>query len=131
MRPFPEVVHTVGQGAIDAYAALSGDCNPLHVDPDYAAAGPFGGVIAHGPIALQVVWEAVAGWLGGSGVPPGVCLDVANRAPTRLGDTLTCRAEPPTVHAGDVVLSIAVVGQDGVEVLQALLVVPRGIVPPD
>ena len=45
--PFPEVTHVIGREEIDAYADLSGDVNPLHMDPRYAATTQFGTVIAH------------------------------------------------------------------------------------
>jgi acyl dehydratase len=40
---------------IEAFANLSGDFNPVHLDPDYAARyTPFGGVVAHGALILSV-----------------------------------------------------------------------------
>jgi acyl dehydratase len=128
-RPFPAVTHVVDQQAIDAYAQLSGDFNPLHVDPEYAAAGPFGTIVAHGPIALQTVFEAVTGWLGLDRVPPGVLIDVAYRAPVRVGDAITCTGAEPSDHAGDLAVQATCVNQHGEEVLQALIVAPRSLVP--
>ena len=88
--PFPRVSHTVTTTEIDAYAARSGDRNPLHVDPAFAAAGPFGTIVAHGPIGLQTVFEALTRWLGAEQLPPGGLADVAFRGPVRAGDTITC-----------------------------------------
>lgn len=123
--PFPTVTHHVGRETIDAYAELSGDYNPLHMDPTFAAAGPFGAVIAHGPIALQVVFEATARWLGTDELPVGVTIDVAFRGPTRIEDRITCRAQAPLAHGGVVAVPVTCVNQDGALVLEALVVVPR------
>ena len=128
-RPFPEITHTVGRDEIDGYAELSGDFNPLHMDPEYAAKTQFGTAIAHGPIALQTLFEAVAKWLGGDRLPSGVRIDVAYRGPVRIGDSVTCRAERVDDHAGDVTVHARCVNQDGADVLQALVVVPRQAVP--
>lgn len=127
--PLPEVSHTVTQETIDAYAALTGDFNPLHIDPGYAATTPFGGVIAHGPIALQTVFAAVARWLGADVVPTGVLVEAAYRAPVRINDTITCRGEEPFDFAGAVVVRASCVDQRGTEVLQALVLAPRGLAP--
>ncbi|GGN22481.1 MaoC family dehydratase [Streptomyces fuscichromogenes] len=45
--------HTVDQAAIDAFAALTGDHQWIHVDPGRAAASPFGSTIAHGLYSLS------------------------------------------------------------------------------
>jgi 3-hydroxybutyryl-CoA dehydratase len=128
-REFPEVTHVVGRAEIDRYAELSGDYNPLHMDPDFAAATQFGGVIAHGPIGLQTVFDAVARWMEVDAPPPGVRIDVLFRGPVHLDDAVTCRAEAIQDHAGDVVITTRCSNQDGGEVLQALVVVPRHMAP--
>lgn len=42
------------QDQIDMFAKISGDCNPLHINPDYAAKTPFGRPIVHGFFAGAV-----------------------------------------------------------------------------
>ncbi|GAB3081952.1 MaoC/PaaZ C-terminal domain-containing protein [Nocardioides zeae] len=43
------------QEEVDAFAALTGDENWIHVDRERAARGPFGGTIAHGYLTLALV----------------------------------------------------------------------------
>ncbi|MEV0234481.1 MaoC family dehydratase [Nonomuraea sp. NPDC050786] len=45
----------ITQERIDAFAAATGDHQWIHVDPGRAAAGPFGGTIAHGYLTLSLV----------------------------------------------------------------------------
>lgn len=44
----------VDQARIDLFAAATGDHRWIHVDPARAAAGPFGGTIAHGYLTLAL-----------------------------------------------------------------------------
>ena len=44
--------HRITREAINAYADLSHDHNPLHVDDIAAAVSPLGGVVAHGFLLL-------------------------------------------------------------------------------
>lgn len=46
---------TVDQKRIDAFADATGDHQWIHVDPEKAAAGPFGTTIAHGYLTLSLV----------------------------------------------------------------------------
>lgn len=45
----------VTEADIVAYAALSGDYNPVHLDPDYAAKTPFKVRIAHGILSAGYI----------------------------------------------------------------------------
>jgi len=45
----------IDQERIDLFADATGDHQWIHVDPDRAAQGPFGGTIAHGYLTLSLV----------------------------------------------------------------------------
>lgn len=91
-RPAP-VVRAITQAQIDAYAAASGDHNPIHVDPAFATATPFAGTIAHGMLVLALIGEIMFGAFGERWLASGK-LKVRFKAPTRPGDTVTASAEP-------------------------------------
>ena len=82
------LTRTVTQAQIDAYAEASGDHNPVHVDPAFAAATPFGGTIAHGMLVLALVGEALHATRGDAWLRAGR-LKVRFKAPTRPGDTVS------------------------------------------
>jgi acyl dehydratase len=46
---------TVDQAQIDAFAHATGDHQWIHVDPERAAAGPFGTTVAHGFLTLSLL----------------------------------------------------------------------------
>ena len=46
---------TIAQPRIDAFAAATEDLQWIHVDPERAAAGPFGATVAHGFLTLSLV----------------------------------------------------------------------------
>jgi 3-hydroxybutyryl-CoA dehydratase len=107
------MIDQVTQAGIDAYAELSGDFNPLHVDAEAAAASEFGGIIAHGPIALHGFFRAATGRLGRDALPAGSTVAVVYRAPTRPGDEITCELRDG--EGGEVEADC--VNQDGVTVV--------------
>ena len=45
----------VDQPRIDAFGEVTDDRQWIHVDPEHAASGPFGGTIAHGYLTLSLV----------------------------------------------------------------------------
>lgn len=50
----PTEWHTLTQTEIDGFADLTGDHQWIHVDPERAAAGPFGTTIGHGLFTLSL-----------------------------------------------------------------------------
>ncbi len=48
---------TIEQSRIDQFAQATGDHQWIHVDPQQAAAGPFGATIAHGFLTLSLLPE--------------------------------------------------------------------------
>ena len=68
---------------IDRYAALSGDRNPLHIDPEYGRASPFGSTIAHGLMTMALAAQAMRHWGDGAEI------DIAFIGPVRPGEEVT------------------------------------------
>ena len=47
--------HTFSQGEFDEFARLSGDNNPIHVDPTFAARTRFGRTVSHGMLLYGLI----------------------------------------------------------------------------
>ena len=95
------------------YAALTNDHNPLHVDPSFAATTPFGGPIAHGTMALNLLLTGIE-----QSVADAFRIDqvqVRFVAPTPLPNRLVTRAVLEDDGTG--AYSVAVTRDDGTEVL--------------
>lgn len=50
----PTEGRVVSQAVVDAFADLTSDRQWIHVDPERAAGGPFGGTVAHGLLTLAL-----------------------------------------------------------------------------
>ena len=79
---------TITDEDIRAFAELTGDHNPVHLDDDYAAGTRFGRRIAHGMLGASLISATLANELPGRGA---VYLSQSLRfiAPVLPGDTVT------------------------------------------
>ncbi|MCQ8191626.1 MaoC family dehydratase [Streptomyces rugosispiralis] len=62
----------IDQKRIDLFAEATGDHQWIHVDPEQAAAGPFGTTIAHGYLTLSLLPSFTPQLLGVEGVRMGI-----------------------------------------------------------
>ncbi len=90
-------VKTVSEDDIVAFADLSGDHNPVHLDQAYAETTVFKGRIAHGMLSAAFISTALGTKLPGAG-----CIYLSQnlkfRAPVKIGDTVEAKV---TVTAVD------------------------------
>lgn len=63
---------TIDQARIDLFARATDDHQWIHVDPDRARAGPFGGTIAHGYLTMSLVNRFLPELIDVRGVAMGV-----------------------------------------------------------
>jgi len=93
-----EHVHDVTEADIAAFAAVSGDQNPVHMDEAYAATTQFKGRIAHGMLGASYLSALLGNDLPG---PGSVYLSqtLRFRRPIRIGDVVTARVRVAAVDA--------------------------------
>jgi acyl dehydratase len=57
--PSLSLERTLSQSDFDLFARVSGDNNPIHVDPDFSARTRFGRTVSHGMLLYTVLWGMV------------------------------------------------------------------------
>jgi len=124
---FTTAARTVTEGAVDLFAGLSGDFNPLHVDEEQARSGPMKGRVAHGMLVLALA----TGQANQLGIFEGTTLALLGMdrirwtAPVRLGDTVHTELTVKELRAsskpdrGVVLFAVAVRNQRGETVCEA------------
>jgi phosphotransacetylase/acyl dehydratase len=87
---FAEIVRTLTAQDIDAFAIVSGDVNPAHVDQEFAEADIFHKVIAHGMWGGALISNVLGTKLPGPGT---IYLNQSLKflKPVGIGDTVTVR----------------------------------------
>ncbi len=109
----------VTQEQVDRFADATGDHQWIHVDPERAASGPFGGTIAHGYLTLSLIPVLVGSLLRVGGVSMGV-----NYGSNRVRFTSPVRVGAE-VRAGATLASVEEV-PGGVQVALEVTVEVRG-----
>lgn len=90
-------VYRVTEAMIEAFAELSGDDNPLHLDEIYAKETPFGGRIAHGMLSAGFISAVIGAKLPGYG---------------SIYISQSLRFKRPVRIADEVVVEVAITGLD-------------------
>ena len=87
-----EITRVVSEADVAAFVEAVGDHNPIHSDPGYAAATPFGEPIAPGIFTAGLISAVIGTRLPGPGAIY-LSQSLTFLKPVRAGDTITARAE--------------------------------------
>lgn len=123
MKPPPlgataSVTKTIRDADIAAFAAVSGDVNPMHLSADFARRTRYRRPIAHGMLTASLISAVIGTKLPGPG-----CIWVSQTLnflrPVFPGDTITATATVKRIHAEKplVTLETQCANQDGHVVL--------------
>ena len=102
MRPgtkLPDRYYLVDQALITRYAILSGDMNPLHLNPEFAKTTKFGKTIGHGMMTLAFISQSMREWAQDEWDEHGH-LRITFVAPIFAGDEVVVRGEVKTITPG-------------------------------
>ncbi|TDT99582.1 MULTISPECIES: bifunctional enoyl-CoA hydratase/phosphate acetyltransferase [Azorhizobium] len=112
------ITRAVSEEDIKLFAAVSGDVNPAHMDPAYAATAIFGHVVAHGMWTGALVSSVLGTELPGPGT---IYLeqDLRFRRPVSPGDLITAMVKVAEKRPEKkiVILETRCTNQDGTDVL--------------
>lgn len=87
-----ETSTTITESDIISFANISGDCNPVHINPQAAEQSIFGKQVAHGMLVGSLISKAIGMQLPG----PGTIYmeqDLKFLRPVYIGDTITAEVE--------------------------------------
>ena len=103
-----EITKTIEQSDIDAFARVTGDHNPVHVDEEFAKTTRFGRRIAHGMLTASLISAVLANKLPGEGsVYLGQTLKFV--APVFPGDEITARVTVREIREDKPILKLETV----------------------
>lgn len=122
-----ETTKVVTGGDVEAFAAVSGDTNPVHLDEDYAKTTTFQTRIAHGMLSGAYISAVIGTKLPG---PGSIYLSQSMRfrRPVKLGDAVVTRVTIQALDEARGHATLATVCQvNGKTVVdgEAVIMVPR------
>lgn len=106
-----EITHTFTRQELEAFAKLTGDINPLHVDASFANRSAAGGQVVHGMLAASFVSTLIGVHIPGRGALWN-SFQVNWRKIIRIGDTLRFRAQVSAVQSAMRSLDLEIVGMN-------------------
>ena len=89
----------ITQQRINAYAEITGDPNPIHLDAAFAAKTEMRGIIAHGTLSMNLILRAVAETFGADACD-GAEMDIRFVKPVRVDDTVTASGKHDPAETG-------------------------------
>jgi 3-hydroxybutyryl-CoA dehydratase len=115
---------TISAADIEAFAGLTGDRNPLHVDEEFARSTFFGSSIAHGMLSGSLLSTVIGCLLPGTGAIYR-SQNLRFLRPVHAGDTLraTVAVREISSEHGQLGLDTWIENQDGVRVIEGEAVV--------
>lgn len=122
-----EISRVVGAADIEAFAEVSGDNNPVHLDEAYARTTQFGERIAHGMLSAAYISAILGTRLPGPGAIY-LSQSLRFRRPVRIGDLVVARATVTALDEakGRVTLeTVCEVGGKTVMDGEAVVIAPR------
>ena len=99
-----ETVRRVQVADIEAFAAVSGDDNPVHLDEAFAQGTVMKGRVAHGMLIGGYISALIGGELPGHGAIY-LSQTLRFRRPVRIGDEVAVHVEVQAIEGADAILS--------------------------
>jgi 3-oxoacyl-[acyl-carrier protein] reductase len=100
-----DLVKTITDDDIRQFVRMTGDDNPLHVDPVFAAQTPFKDIVVHGMLGASFISTVIGTRLPGPGAL-WVSQNLEFLLPVRLGDALTVSCTVVAKHERDRLLDL-------------------------
>jgi phosphate butyryltransferase len=118
------VSRTVTWDDIGVFAAVSGDVNPAHMDPEFARTDMFHGIIAHGMFGGALISTVLGTELPGPGTIY-LSQELKFRHPVVIGDRITARVTVTEKRnaSGDLALDCACLNQRDEMVISGVAIV--------
>ena len=93
------------QADFDLFARVSGDDNPIHVDPGFSARTRFGRTVSHGMLLYSLLWGLVRRHIPGA---RQLSQSLMFPAPTFAGEPFICTGIIDRVEAGTAHLTFSI-----------------------
>ena len=122
-----ETIKIVGAADVEAFATVSGDTNPVHLDEAYAMTTPFRGRIAHGMLSGAYISAVLGTKLPGPGAIY-LTQSLRFRRPVKIGDPVVTRVTVLALDERRAHATLTTICQvDGKTVVdgEAVVMVPR------
>ena len=117
------ITRTFTQADFNRFAALSGDDNPIHVDPEFSARTKFGRTVAHGMLLYGTICGAVS-----QHFPGAVQLeqDLRFPSPTYTDEAITIQLTVKEINADTVRIEATIMRPSGQVTCEGSMVVRVG-----